>query len=224
MVMKPGVAAALIAGLLGVSACSGRAEDKLPSAIKGVVELTKTTKADYAVYAWNRIEGAGGPVEEWSAEFHSGSLHRIETPRDRWIADCAAGTGTGLSLATGEKMVGPKVALAACGVNTNKAFVSSEWQGVVKTPFGQAQRIRLVDASNVRTYDVTRDGAIVRATYDLVDGSPLSLTYAVAVEHGRPDPAMFYAASLARSYVPERFKAAPLKTSAAAPAAARAGG
>jgi hypothetical protein len=225
MVMRRGVAAALLAGVLGTGACSGRAEETLPPPVKAVVELTKTPKMDYAVYNWNRIETAGGPIEEWSAEFHSGNLHRVETPRDRMIADCMAGTGTGLSLATGEKVVGAKVALAACGVNTNKAFVFSEWQGVVDAPFGKAQRIRLVDASNVRIYDVMSDGAIVRTKYNLIDGSPLSLTYAVAIEHERPDPAMFDAASLTRSYVPDRFKTAPVVTTSAGPAAgARAGG
>lgn len=225
MIMKRGVEVALTIGLFGVSACSGRTEDRLPAPVRAVVELTKTTRADYVVYNWNRIEQTGGPVEEWSAEFHSGTLHRVETPRDRWIADCATGSGTGLSLATGEKVVGSKVALAACGVNTNKSFVASEWRGVVNTAFGPAQRIRLIDAHNVRTYDVMQDGAIVRTTYELVNGSPWSLTYAVAVEHEKPDPAMFDAASLARSYVPDRFKMAPAPKTSAGPAAeARAGG
>jgi len=58
------------------------------------IALTRNTTATYSVFAWNIITRSNKPTEqEWSAEFHQGALHRVETPRDRIIADCAAMTG-----------------------------------------------------------------------------------------------------------------------------------
>ena len=60
--------------------------------VEAIIARSKLTRATYAVYAWNKMQHPEQPaVEEWSAEFNSGSLHRVETPRDRVIADCAAG-------------------------------------------------------------------------------------------------------------------------------------
>ena len=65
-------------------------------------ERTKRTRATYALYSWNWIKGdgfEGGP--QWSAEFHRGTLHRVETPRFRVVADCAAGTGAMIDVDSG---------------------------------------------------------------------------------------------------------------------------
>jgi hypothetical protein len=52
--------------------------------VAAVVDRTKSTRATYAIYTWIRISRLGQPPhEEWSAEFNSGALHRVETPRDR---------------------------------------------------------------------------------------------------------------------------------------------
>lgn len=205
-------AAVLAAALLG-AACTPPAtpEMALTGKVKAVVDRSKTTRTTYAMYSWNEATLKGQPVQEWGAEFHSGDKHRVETPRDRVIADCRAQTGVALSLATGKTVEGPFVAKAACGVNTNKAFTAIEWQGLVQTPFGAADRIRLSDKDDIRTYDISPTGVILRSTY--VQNSPeqpLGLSSeAVAVLSELPAPDMFDKASLARSYVPERFKTAP---------------
>lgn len=90
---------------------------------------------------------------------------------------------------------------------------------MVKTPFGTADRVALTDKDDVRTYDISPSGVIVRSTY--VQNSPqapLGLSSeAVSVLAELPAPDMFDKASLTRSYVPDRFKAAP--GSATAPSA-----
>jgi len=180
--------------------------------VRRVVMLSKETQATYALYAWNRIRQPGQPlIEEWSAEFHKGNLHRVETPRDRLIADCKAMTGTYFSLVSGKKTSGPAVAGAACGINSNSDVLEAAYLGRMDSRFGPVERVRLVDAENLRTYDVTGDGAIIGSTYDARDKEATSglVMNAVAVEHRLPKPDLFSDASLATSAVPGRYKVAP---------------
>jgi hypothetical protein len=206
------VAVVFLAALLG-AACTPAAtqEVALTGKVKEVVDRSKTTRTTYAMYSWNELTLNSQPVQEWAAEFHSGDKHRVETPRDRLIADCKAQTGVALSLTTGKTVEGPMVAKAACGINTNKAFIAAEWQGVVQTPFGAADRVRLSDKSDIRTYDISPTGVILRSTYaQNTPEQPLNLSSeAVAVLPELPAPDMFDRASLARSYVPDRFRTAP---------------
>ncbi len=75
-------------GSIVVSAACAQSSSE---AARAVVERTKTTSSTYTLYLWNRVTIPGEPVlEEGSAEFHKGDLHRFETPRDRIIADCRA--------------------------------------------------------------------------------------------------------------------------------------
>ena len=75
--------------------------------VAAIIARTKLTRTTYAAYFWNRIERAGqAPVEEWSAEFNAGPRHRVETPRDRVVADCAAQSGSAWSIARGDLVVG----------------------------------------------------------------------------------------------------------------------
>jgi hypothetical protein len=135
------------------------------------------------------------------------------------IADCKAQTGVALSLTTGKTVEGPFVARAACGVNTNKVFTATAWDGLVGTPFGPADRIRLTDKDDIRTYDISPAGVILHSTY--VQNSPQRpiglLSEAVAVLSELPSPDLFDKASLARSYVPDHFKTAPDPSAEAAP-------
>ena len=84
--------------------------------VEAIIARSKLTRATYAVYFWNKMQHPDQPVvEEWSAEFNADSLHRVETPRDRVIADCAVQKGMHLSLPTGNIVTGPQVAAEACG-------------------------------------------------------------------------------------------------------------
>ena len=203
-------AAALFVGLVGAAPPSADQSGK--GKAEAIISRSKLTRETYSVYSWNRIQPPGQKaVEEWSAEFNSGSLHRVETPRDRLIADCAAHTGTYLSLVTGNVITGPQVAGVACGINTNRQFLSVEALGRVKTRFADADRVRVADTENVRTYDISDDGIILRTIFETNDAKRSTVldVEAVAVTHSIPGPNMFDEASLASSFVPDRFKVAP---------------
>jgi hypothetical protein len=206
------IALSLVA-LLGISACSAAdgADQSQGASARALDVLERTRKVDgtYALYIWNRITPRDKePTEEWSAEFHSGDLHRVETPRDRLIANCRAGTGVALSLVTGEVVEGPQVAGAACGINRNRPMISAEWLGRVSTPMGEADRVRVVDRDNVRQYDVSREGVLLGATYaENRPGRYLVLTAeAMKLDSALPHADMFDRKSLQESFVPHQFR------------------
>lgn len=184
-----------------------------------ILARTKATQATYAAYFWNRITlplPDQAPVEEWSAEFHQGDLHRVETPRDRVLADCRNGTGWALSLVTGALNHGPQVAAAACGINTNAIVAKLTLLGPVSTPFGPAEQVRVVDNEHIRDYAVSADGILLKTTYAQNDaaGRPVLTARAFRVdrtlpESAGPDGAMFDPASLTRSFVAEEMRRKP---------------
>ena len=188
------------------------AQQETAARAAAILARTKTVTATYALYMWNRLTRPDGPAgEEWSAEFNEGDLHRVETPRDRLVANCRTGDGHAYSVETGESFEGPWIARTACGVDTNTPFVSAAWEGEVPTPFGPADRVRVVTAQMIRRYDVSRDGILLGTV--LSDNSPdrtiRLINWAVAVDRTLPASGMFDSASLARSYVPDGYKRAP---------------
>lgn len=203
-------AAALLFGLPGPT--SAVVDQSATARVEAVIARSASTRSTYAAYYWNRIQHPGQQVvEEWSAEFNSDNLHRVETPRDRVVADCAAGTGTYLSLVTGEVITGPQVASTACGINRNRRFLAMESLGRVRTRFGDADRVRLTDADDVRTYDVSDDGIILGTVYQAnAPGRRIELVVrTVELSRSLPAAGMFDQPSLKVSFVPERFKLAP---------------
>jgi hypothetical protein len=168
----------------------------------------------YSLYLWNWVTPPGEPPSEgWSAEFHSGELHRVETPRDRLVANCRTGTGFAYSIESGRILEGEWIARTACGIDTNTTFAAAEWKGLVQTPFGPADRIRIVTSELIRRYDVSPGGVLLGTTfYDNSPGETERLVnWAVAVENRLPARDMFDKASLDRSFVPERYKRSPAK-------------
>jgi hypothetical protein len=193
------------------AAAADPAQDSAAQAME-VLERTKEVDADYALYLWNRVTPPDrDPVENWSAEFHSGDLHRVETPETRAVANCRTRAGAVFSVETGEVREGPDVADAACGINTNVAIVSAEWLGPVETALGPAERVRIVDEAHVRQYDVSREGVLLRTTYSEngAAGDLLLTAEAVRLETALPASDMFDRGSLERSFVPDRYKAPP---------------
>ena len=206
--------ALMIATLIASSASASLPDEA--AKVSEVVQRTKTTRATYALYNWNRITRPGqSPVEEWGAEFNAGALHRVETPRDRVIADCAAGTGSYYSVATGKVGSGPGVAGGACGINTNRPATEAHWLGSIATAFGKADRIQLSDDKYVRTYDVRADGVIVHEVIaqNLPGEPPLIVTDAIAILPVLPSPQIFDEKSLHDSFVPDRFRRPSTKAS-----------
>ncbi|MDE1914995.1 MAG: hypothetical protein KGJ57_05085 [Sphingomonadales bacterium] len=219
-IQRVGTRAAMVALLAGAAlmgagqapALAAKTIEAAMGVVAPIVNRTHTTRATYAVYYWNRITPARGEAsQEWSAEFNRGNWHRVETPRDRMIADCVAMKGIDLSLENGRIVSGPAVAKAACGINANRAIRSSEYLGRQQGRLGEFDRVRLTDAGDVRTYDVTSDGVILGATYANVDKpQDVTLTMAsTALDHALPDADMFSPESLGHSVVPEKFKVAP---------------
>ena len=195
----------------GITDTPTRQADAL-ARVLAVIKRTKTTRATYAIYTWIWLKrGDNTPAEEWSAEFNSGVRHRVETPRDRLIADCEALNGTAVSLPSGETHSGRQVADAACGIDTVRAVDSAQWLGTVSTPCGKADRVRLISAELVRTYDITADGIIAATTYARnVDGEPpILVTKATTCSSELPLGSLFDQPSLQQSYVPAKFKLAP---------------
>jgi len=212
--MRPSIRLTALAALFACQ--NGAAPATVRQSVTGktdaVIARSKRAQVTYAIYYWNRIEHPGQrPIEEWSAEFNSANHHRVETPRDRVIADCAAHTGTYLSLATGQVVTGPQIAGVACGINTNLPFLKTEFLGRVKSRFGDADRVRVTDAQNVRTYDISDSGVILRTVFETNDSRHLTVVdvETVAIFDKLPDTAMFDAASLKRSFVPDQFKKTP---------------
>ena len=148
------------------------------------------------------------PGVGWSAEFHRGTLHRVETPAVRIVADCAKMTAILLSLPDGKKSTDPNIAKAACGIATVEPLESTEWLGRHETDLGQVDRIRVTVSDTVRTYDVLDNGALVAATYADEDGTVHLENRTLALLDTAPED-IFSEASLERSAVPEKFKAAP---------------
>jgi len=183
-----------------------------PARVLEVLERTKLTRATYSLFGWTSVSEPGeAPRAEWAAEFHSGDLHRVETPGTRVVADCRAGTGFALSVESGEVIEGPGVANAACGINTNRVFHAAEYVGRVQTEFGPADRVRLTDDEMIRDYDVSPDGVLLGSTFRAGDEEETQILLSETVDLLRdaPDPDMFDPESLDRSFVPEAYRQAP---------------
>jgi hypothetical protein len=177
--------------------------------VVNIIALTRETQSTYAAYFWNAITREGEePVGEWSAEFHSGNLHRVETPRDRIIADCKAMTGTYLVIETGELIEGPEVAKAACGINANQKIISKRKLANVRTQFGEASRIEINDSEFRRTYDVSKESVLLAGTMSDAgkDGKLRMINKATHVSRLLPKGDIFSVVSLYRSVVAEKFK------------------
>jgi hypothetical protein len=179
-----------------------------------LIARTKTTSTTYARYAWSRITPPDRPpVEEWAAEFNDGPLHRVETPRDRLIANCFEKSGTAYSVATTKTFSGPGVAGIACGIDSTRPVISIRYIGPVVDPAGEADRVEVTDPERIRTYDITSDGIIIRTIIALnTPGKPVVLDEETqALMRQLPTGNLFDAASLDASVVPDAYKRPPVR-------------
>ncbi len=180
---------------------------EIPADLRSVIERTRTTKANYALYMWNEFSPArGDQMGEWSAEFHSGDLHRVETPAARIIANCRTMTGTIFYIETKKTQSGEKVAKSACGIDANEAVLRAVRVPAIETPFGRSDGVALFTQDMVRTYHVAQDGILLAISYKPYFGGRALTNWAVQVDRSVPDPAMFTEKSLKRSFVPRRYK------------------
>jgi hypothetical protein len=204
----------IIAGIATIlNACgSTNAKSTIDPEVAKLIELTRKTDTTYALYMWNVISTTGkAPVEEWSAEFHLGHLHRVETPNFRVVADCKAMTGSFINVETGESGEGPKVAKSACGIDANQKILKARLLEEKITKFGVAKSIEIINDSERRTYDISDQGILLGATIRNID-VPESLNLVNAAMHvdpALPEQNIFSTASLSRSVVPVKFRQSP---------------
>ena len=179
---------------------------------EATIARSRQTQATYALYGWNWIRDFGGvPMQGWSAEFHRGHLHRVETPDARAIADCRARTGVSIVLSTGETRSGETVANSACGVNANPEATAASLLPRRESRFGAVDMVQLLDPREKRSYAIDDRGVLVAA--EIFPRDPAGLycvqNEAVAVEAELPEEDIFSEKSLERSVVPERYRSAP---------------
>lgn len=150
-----------------------------------------------------------GSTGDWSAEFHSGKLHRVENLFNRIVADCTTMKGAALDLTTGEIDRRDWVAKAACGIQSMATPRRLEWLGTAETVFGVADRVEITDDVSTRVYDVLPSGVLVSSTYRPKSGEFEATTKAVAVTLALPAKDIFSEASLQSSFVPDQYKQGP---------------
>ena len=193
-------------GFLGTSACAQ--ESKIDPEAAAVIARTHETHATYSLYNWVVLPDQRSPHEEWNAEFHDGTSHRVETPRDRLIADCAAETGTHLNVETDQITRAPGIARAACGIDSNAEILSARVLEHGDGVFGPTTTLEITDARNVRTYVIAQNGAIVAQTIADRNGKQVLTQHAVAMIDRVADD-IFSEQSLASSAVAEEFRRKP---------------
>jgi hypothetical protein len=177
-----------------------------------VFDRTKTIQATYALYDWNWRRGDDGRVSlHWSAEFHRGSLHRMETPDLRAVADCSTRKATLVEIRSGRTESHAWIANAICGIRSDKILYSLEYVGRKHGRFGPVDTIRATDLLNERFYTVDEAGIIVATEYFSTDPALKGCvqTEPLAVEKTLPADDMFSVGSLERSFVPEKYRNGP---------------
>ena len=122
-------------------------------------------------------------------------------------------TGSALSIPTGRIQTGPEVAATACGINANINIDSARCLYRDIPHFGPADVVSLSGGGLIRTYSVDRSGVILRSTFQNDQpGAPIVLsTISTDLTSTVPAADMFSNDSLARSYVPEKYKTGPFK-------------
>lgn len=185
------------------------AKSEVESGVAEMIKRTRQMQGTYSVYMWNEVTPKGKvPFAEWSAEFHSGNLHRVENPNIRIIADCKAMSGTFIDLQTQKRIEGPQVAKMACGINANPKILSARKIGAKRTAFGKVTVIELTDASERRTYDVTGDGILLGSTIGELGkgGHVWVVNKATHMSRDIPASDIFSIESLEHSFVAQQFR------------------
>lgn len=177
-----------------------------------VFDRTKAIRATYAIYDWNWRRGGDGRVSlHWSAEFHRGSSHRMETPDLRAVADCSTRQATLLEIRTGSTQSHAWIANAICGIRSDRIVHSLEWVGRKDSRLGPVDTIRLTDLLNERFYTVDSTGIIVATEYFSRDAALKGCvqTEPQAIEKDLPAADIFSVDSLRESVVPEKYRKGP---------------
>ena len=195
----------LAAFLLGLAwSGAAAAQSALPSEVQAVVDRSKTTRVSYRVVTTSEISSNGNRWTETEAEFQQGSMHRVEVPATRVLANCDTGEAYVFAVLAGHLVNNPAIGAGACGIDMAVDHViSGRLLEPVSGDYGRADVIELTGTNLIRRYAVTEDGIIVATAYvSRRAENPYSMrTLTVTVTRGRQDPAMFEPGSLERYFV-----------------------
>lgn len=177
--------------------------------VRKVMALTRNTHATFSLYAWNVVKPEGKPqFGQWSAEFHSGDLHRVESGQHRMVADCKQMTASYFDPETLLIIDDNKAARVACGVADLRPIQRGAYLGRASGRFGWVERIRIEDGETIRTYSIDRRGAIVAQTVANSKGQWILRLEAREIRSWVPS-AIFTRESLNHSVVPDNMKSPP---------------
>jgi hypothetical protein len=219
----------LLAGALSISPAAQAQADTPDEAARHFIEVlrkdpraaevivrTRRPTGTYALYQWQEIaDNLAAGRSEWAAEFHSGTMHRVETPQVRVVADCATMAGFVYDVSKGQSRADPAVGLGACGINLGRIPTLVEYIRKEPSKFGNLDMVHIVDSTDDRYYGISDQGVIITTEYvsraepgRCLQGSTLQLA------DNLPEQDIFTEASLSRSVVPERFREAPTSRAA----------
>jgi hypothetical protein len=171
-----------------------------------VILRTRSTHATYFVVTANEIHRDDGTIHEFAAEFNQGDFHRVETPRDRIVANCRTGWSAHLNLASGKISHGDQISGSVCGIDPTAIVEDRAITGSRQSQFGLLQQLRIVRVDGTRNYEVAPNGAIVGETLADVTGKVRLVERAILLSDHLPAADIFSEASLARSVVSDQLK------------------
>lgn len=180
-------------------------QELIPPEVQTVIDRSKSTHSSYSVVVTAEVNRSGERVIETHAEYQQGSMHRVEVPQMRIIADCDGGRSFRYHVATGIMEDSLDQREAACGIDRSvDEAVSGRLLEPVSGSYGRADVIELVGRDFIRRYAVTHDGIIVATAYvsRRADVGFSLRTIDVTVSRERQNPAMFDPSTLSRAFAP----------------------
>ena len=182
------------------------AQDGMSPEVRVVFERSRAPAADFSMIHTGRAIVHGANSIDVSAEFHRGSMHRVETAQQRVIANCRTGERIVYDVRADRIERSVRRDGGACGIGNPEAVLSSRLLPPVTGPWGRADMIELTGPDFVRRYAVTDDGILVAGDYipRRPDVGLTIETVSAEVTRATPDAAMFEEGSLRRAFGPTR--------------------
>jgi hypothetical protein len=180
------------------------AQELIVAPVRAVIERSHAPTVDHSLVTTTRATVYGATSLHRTAEFHRGSMHRVETAESRVIANCATGERIVYHIVEDRIERSRREDGGACGIGNPEPVLSSRMLPRVTGPWGPADVIELTGADFVRRYAVTEGGVLVSTDYvpRRADVGLAIDTVSVQVRWATPDAAMFEESSLRRAFAP----------------------
>jgi hypothetical protein len=177
------------------------AQEPIAAPVRAVIERSHTPTVDHSLVTTIRATVYGVTSQHMTAEFHRGSMQRVETAESRVIANCATGDRI-VYYMLDDRIERSRRAGGACGIGNPEAVISSRMLPRVTGPWGPADVIELTGPDFVRRYAVTEGGILLSTDYvpRRADVGLEMETLRAQVTWGTPDAAMFEESSLRRAF------------------------